>query len=75
MFFLANNEKRFILGFSAKCACTSLKKWFIDSLGPDYEPPVEGIHQIAEHHRVLSAEAARHDGYKKIAVIRYPSRR
>ena len=46
MFFLINDEKKFVVGWSAKCACSAIKWWFAEVSQIDVQETP--IHQFFE---------------------------
>jgi hypothetical protein len=68
---LVNHDLKLIVSFNPKCACTTLKQWFVHSL-PDHES-----HDPNKLGRFMlpASDFDRHSDYAKILFIRDPFRR
>ena len=79
MQFLVSEKYRFLLGWSAKCGCSSIKKWFIDIHG--IKAPADGnFHKFigygdTKYSHVDWRDPDRYRDYGKFLVVRDPYRR
>ncbi len=79
MQFLVSEKYRFLLGWSAKCGCSSIKKWFVDI--HDITAPADGdFHKFigygdTEYSYVDWRDPERYRDYKKFLVVRNPYKR
>lgn len=66
-----NHDKKFIAFFSPKCGSTTVKDWFIASLGLD--EPIE--HAALTRYMIPACDVEKFPGYRKIFFIRNPFQR
>lgn len=73
MKFLVNHDKKLLIGWSRKCACGTVKKWFCDFSGI-YVPEEVSIHDyIRNNKQLLGIEPSfNYREYTKVLVIRNP---
>lgn len=79
MFFLISHQPRFIAGWSAKCACTEIKRWYVAASGLPYprDMPAEELHALIGYGDTPYTYIGRwlYFRYFKFAVIRNPYKR
>ena len=78
MYFLVNDKKKFIVGWSAKCGCSAIKQWFIEVSGIETEKTLR--HKVLGFGRTkwsninkYSAEV--YKNYKRFILVRDPYKR
>jgi hypothetical protein len=66
-YFVVNNDKNFVAIFSPKCGCTTVKDWFIASLGPSrpVDPSIGGF-------MIPPSRLSEYPSHRKIFFIRDP---
>ena len=65
---MINQQKKFIVLFSPKCACTTLKRWFAESL----ENKEIVNQQALNKYQISVKRIAQYTGYRKILFVRDP---
>ena len=79
MQFLVSEKYRFLLGWSAKGGCSSIKSWFLDV--HNIKPPADGnVHKFigygdTEYSYVDWGDPERYQNYQKFLVVRDPYKR
>lgn len=77
MFFLVSHKYRFLMGWSAKCGCSSVKHWYLDVHGVDKSrlgvPVYKAIgYANTEYTRLDWNNSGLYRDYRKYAVVRNP---
>lgn len=77
MYFLVSHQYRYLLGWSAKCGCSSLKRWHLAVHGQPVTSAAVRVFEIigygnTEHTHVDWKHPARYADYYKCAVVRNP---
>jgi hypothetical protein len=67
-YFVVNNDKNFIAIFSPKCGCTTVKDWFIASLG--LNKPVN--HSYVSRFMIPPSRLGEYPNHRKFFFIRDP---
>ncbi len=79
MFFLVSHRPRFIAGWSAKCACTEIKRWYAAASGMPCAPdmPAEALHALIGYGDTpyTYIERGLYLRYFKFVAIRNPYKR
>lgn len=75
MFFLVSEKYKFVIGWSAKCGCSSLKRWYLKL--HDVDAPNNMTHQVVGYGDTAYSNVDwRRKGYladfKKYAIVRNP---
>jgi Sulfotransferase family len=77
MFFLVSHKYKFLMGWSAKCGCSSVKHWYLDVHGVDKSrlgvPVYKAIgYANTEYTRLDWNNSGLYRDYRKYAVVRNP---
>ena len=77
MFFLVSHKFKFIMGWSAKCGCSSVKHWYLDVHGVDKSqlgmPVYKAIgYANTQYTRLDWNKSGLYQDYRKYAVVRNP---
>lgn len=77
MFFLVSHKYKFLLGWSAKCGCSSVKNWYLDVHGIDKSqlgmPVYKAIgYAKTQYTKVEWGKPDLYRNYRKYAVVRNP---
>jgi len=77
MFFLVSHKYKFLLGWSAKCGCSTVKNWYLGVHGVDtsqLDMPVYKLigHGKTKYTRVAWGKPELYGDYRKYAVVRNP---
>ena len=78
MFFLINDEIEFIMGWSAKCACSAIKWWFVEISNIDVGS--SSVHEVLGYgntswSRIKKRKIKAYEEYMKFILIRDPYKR
>jgi hypothetical protein len=78
MFFLINDEIEFIIGWSAKCACSAIKWWFVEV--SKIEVGSSSVHEVLGYgntswSKIKKRKRKAYQDYLKFIVIRDPYKR
>lgn len=80
MFFIVNHKHKVLIGWSPKCGCTTIKEYYLETIGIKRKNKVEVHHdpdvQQHVHHSVLKKQDLNKlDKYRKVFLIRNPYKR
>ncbi|MEQ8662956.1 MAG: sulfotransferase family 2 domain-containing protein [Gammaproteobacteria bacterium] len=78
MFYLVDNEKKFLIGWSAKSGCTAIKRWYVNARGLGVSN--KEVHKVigygdTEYTSIDRRPYSLYDEYTKICIIRDPFKR
>lgn len=76
MFFIVDDELKLFIAYSPKCACTSIKRWYLDCKGIRYTGG-RGVHDLIGYGNTKYSSVDWHDldkyeSYHKVLVVRNP---
>ncbi|RLA19894.1 MAG: hypothetical protein DRQ56_04375 [Gammaproteobacteria bacterium] len=77
MFFLVSHKYKFLMGWSAKCGCSAVKRWYMDTHGVDRTNLGIPLYKLVgygktEYTSVNWDQPRLYNEYRKYAVVRNP---
>jgi len=80
MLFLVSDKLKIIVGWTPKCACTTIKKWFFDTLGVEFKNVHQGSFDsqyklTVDQNSNIKNQLNKYNKYTKVLFIRDPYKR